>query len=100
MLNEDDFANINSSSRDTIKYIPPDWYQIIENAQRKNMFTVKKWTRGLQIHNTSIKMWAKNEDGEPDNQQKIQWIKFQTDFQYFVFYKETLNKDFPLSKLT
>jgi hypothetical protein len=66
LLNEDDFANINSSSRDTIKYIPPDWYQIIENAQRKNMFSVKIRTRELQIRNTAIKMWAKNEDGEPD----------------------------------
>jgi hypothetical protein len=46
MLNKDDFANIHSSSRDTIKYIPHDWYQIIEKVQRKNMFTVKKTDQG------------------------------------------------------
>nr|CAH7732302.1 unnamed protein product [Callosobruchus chinensis] len=84
-------------------YVPDDWYSVIKKARSKRAFHVYQMKRDDFFSTTNLEKAVtnrkKNTDGHPVNWLKIQWLRFRRDAPYTIFYKETLNEEFPFSSI-
>lgn len=101
--NDSDFGSIEIYAKNKHIYIPDDWYKIITKCRRNKPFHVSKMyqqdfksTKNLQ--NTITKR-KKNTDNQPVSWLKMQWIRVVKEEPYTLYYKETLQEDFPFSAL-
>lgn len=97
--NDRDFGQIEQYAKNRIKYAPEDWYTIIEKCRSRKPFSVCKMKQ-TDFYSTNLLEQAatrrnKNEEDHPVAWLKIQWLHFKKEKPYKIFYKETLNEDYP-----
>ena len=101
--NDRDFGQIEQYAKDRIKYVPEDWYSIIQKCRSKNPFALYKMNRedffSIQVLENLVTRRNKNENNNQVSWLKIQWLHFERDKPYKIFYKETLNQDYPFEIL-
>lgn len=97
--NDRDFGQIEQYAKNRIKYVPEDWYTIIKKCRSKKPFSVCEMKQ-TDFHSSKLLEQAttrrnKNEADGPVLWLKIQWLHFKKEEPYKIFYKETLNEEFP-----
>lgn len=103
MQNDSDFGNIESAAKNALKYVPSDWYSIIENARRSNKFIVHRMNREnfkttIQLEK-SVCRRKSDREGEKVNWLNIQWIRFVKNKPFTMLFKNNLNESLPFREL-
>lgn len=100
-LPNDHIGHIELKAKNKIMYVPDDWYTVIKKARSKHAFHVYQMQRVDFFSSYSLEKVItnrkKNTDGQPVNWLKIQWLRFRRDSPYKIFYKETIDEEFPFS---
>lgn len=97
--NDRDFGQIEQYAKKIIKYVPEDWYTIIRKCRSRKPFVVYEMQKddfyGSKSLEDAVIRRKKNKDNAPVAWLKIQWLHFEKNKPYKIFYKETLNEDIP-----
>uniref|UniRef100_A0A1Y1KU81 Uncharacterized protein n=1 Tax=Photinus pyralis TaxID=7054 RepID=A0A1Y1KU81_PHOPY len=101
--NDRDFGLIEQYAKNRIKYVPEDWFAIIQKCKHKNPFKLHKMVRtdfySCDLLEKATTRRKTNTDGEPVAWLKMQWLQFRKDCPYEIFYKESLNDLLPFKKI-
>lgn len=101
--NDSDFGSIEMYGRTQQIFCPSDWYRIIKEARKKKPFHLTEMTAEdfLSTSNLqkAITKRKKNENKQPVNWLQIQWLRYTKTEQFTIFYKETIQDDYPFYRL-
>ncbi|CAG9763557.1 unnamed protein product [Ceutorhynchus assimilis] len=101
--NDRDFGQIELYAKDRIKFLPEDWYAIIKKCRSKNPFPVYEMKRedflSIKSIEESVKRRKKSENNTTVSWLKIQWLRFRKDQLYKIFFKDTINQDYPFKEI-
>lgn len=99
--NDSDYGSVETYARNKTIYVPEDWCNIITQCRRHKPFHLTKMFRkdfhSVELLEKAITRRTKNENNQPVNWLKIQWIRVVKEKPYMVLYKETLSEDFPFA---
>lgn len=101
--NDSDFGSIELYAKQKSIYVPEDWYDIIKKSRRNKTFHVTKMSRcdfkSVTSLQQTITKRKKNTDNQPVSWLKMQWIRVVKADPYTMFYKETIQEEFPFSSI-
>ncbi|CAG9773243.1 unnamed protein product [Ceutorhynchus assimilis] len=102
--NDADFGIIESKSRKKeFIYGPRDWFNLVATAKKTNPFQVTEMAREEFVSTKpledSICNRKTNTDGGKVNWLNIKWLRYCKNEPNLIFYKETLQDDFPFFKI-
>lgn len=101
--NDSDFGLVEKESRGKTIFVPDDWYSIIKTARRSHKFMLVKMQQKDFLNTDSLEKAItkrkKNSSGAAVNWLSIQWLRYEKEKPFSIFYKETLNEDFPFNEI-
>nr|CAH7745911.1 unnamed protein product [Callosobruchus chinensis] len=97
--NDRDFGHIEQHAKNTVKYVPEDWYSLIKKCRPRKPFCVYEMQKTNFVSSKPLEEYVlrrkKNEQNNPVSWLRIQWLHFEKHEPYKIYYKETLNEDWP-----
>lgn len=102
--NDRDFGQIEQYAKNRIKFVPEDWYLIMKKCRSKNPFIVYEMKKedflSIKSIEESVTRRKKTENTNSTvSWLKIQWLRFRKDQPYKIFFKDTLNDNYPFEEI-